>query len=109
MGREFRTRLLTAVLFLTMLTQSTGCANQGNTEDSRTAASDTLDSDHDLEEQTQSNPVQDAEESASVTEGGEEYRGFTLDNVLHSESEGDIHFNLYIPDSYDGSRPYPCS
>lgn len=36
----------------------------------------------------------------------EEYRGFTFDNILHSESEGDIHFNLYVPDSYDGSEPY---
>ena len=41
-----------------------------------------------------------------VTEGTEEYRGFILDNVLHSESEGDIHYNLYIPDSYDGSEAY---
>ena len=42
------------------------------------------------------------EESSSVskqgnTEGTEEYRGFILDNILHSESEGDIHYNLYIP------------
>lgn len=42
----------------------------------------------------------------TVTEGTEEYRGFILDNVLHSESDGDIHYNLYIPDSYDGSEPY---
>ena len=42
----------------------------------------------------------------NVTEGTEEYRGFILDNVLHSESEGDIHYNLYIPDSYDGSEAY---
>lgn len=28
------------------------------------------------------------------------------DNVLHSEKYGDIHFNVYIPESYDGSRPY---
>lgn len=50
----------------------------------------------------------DSEQQATelVTEGTEEYRGFTLDNVLHSETEGDIHFNLYVPDSYDGSRPY---
>lgn len=50
----------------------------------------------------------DSEQQAAdlVTEGTEEYRGFTLDNVLHSETEGDIHFNLYVPDSYDGSRPY---
>lgn len=47
------------------------------------------------------------EASYSVTEGTQEYRGFTLDNVLHSETEGDIHFNLYVPDSYDGSQPVP--
>lgn len=29
-----------------------------------------------------------------------------LDNVLHSETEGDIHYNVYIPDDYDGSEPY---
>lgn len=40
--------------------------------------------------------------SASVTEGTEEYRGFLLDNVLHSANDGDIHFSVYIPDSYDG-------
>ena len=40
-----------------------------------------------------------------VTEGTEEYRGFILDNVLHSETEGDIHYNLYVPESYDGSKP----
>lgn len=45
-------------------------------------------------------------QSGYVTEGTEEYRGFILDNVLHSESEGDIHYNLYIPDSYDGREAY---
>lgn len=44
--------------------------------------------------------------TALVTEGTETYRGFVLDNVLHSETEGDIHYNVYIPDSYDGSTPY---
>ena len=29
-----------------------------------------------------------------------------LDNVLHSENEGDIHYNLYVPQSYDGSKSY---
>ena len=33
-------------------------------------------------------------------------RGFLFDNVLHSEGNGDIHFGLYIPESYDGSEPY---
>lgn len=27
-----------------------------------------------------------------------------LDNVLHSVDEGDIHFNLYVPDGYDPER-----
>ena len=38
--------------------------------------------------------------------GTEEYRGFVIDNVLHTNAHGDIHYNVYIPASYDGSRPY---
>ena len=45
-------------------------------------------------------------DSYDVTQGTQEYRGFVLDNVLHSETEGDIHYNVYIPDDYDGSEPY---
>lgn len=62
---------------------------------------------------TDTEPGADTEEETpapenhdTVTEGTEEYRGFVLDNVLHSETEGDIHYNLYVPDSYDGSEPY---
>ena len=44
--------------------------------------------------------------SAAVTEGTQEYRGFLLDNVLHSANDGDIHYSVYFPDSYDGSEPY---
>ena len=44
--------------------------------------------------------------SDNVIVGSEEYRGFVLDNVLHSNDEGDIHYNVYIPDTYDGSEPY---
>lgn len=29
-----------------------------------------------------------------------------FDNVLHSEEEGEIHFGLYVPESYDGATPY---
>ena len=41
-----------------------------------------------------------------VTPGTETDRGFLLDNVFHSETEGDIHYHIYVPDSYDGSSPY---
>lgn len=41
-----------------------------------------------------------------VTEGTETYRGFRVDDVLHSESDGDIHYSIHVPDDYDGSDPY---
>ena len=50
-----------------------------------------------------SSPPQEEEE---VTAGTEWYRGFRLDNVLHSETEGDIHYHIYLPEDYDGSSPY---
>lgn len=40
-----------------------------------------------------------------VTTGTDTYRDFVLDNVYHS-SVGNIHFNSYIPESYDGNKPY---
>ena len=44
--------------------------------------------------------------SETVTEGTETYRGFVLDNILHSDHDGDIHYNVYIPESYDGKTPF---
>ena len=41
---------------------------------------------------------------SEVTRGTQTYRRFTLDNVLHAGGEGDIHFNLYVPQNYDGTR-----
>ena len=48
---------------------------------------------------------QETGEAPSVTEGSETDRGFLLDNVLHAQ-EGDIHYHIYVPDSYDGSESY---
>ena len=56
-------------------------------------------------EETGEDSRQEDSDGDYVTEGTEEYRGFTLDNVLHSQTEGDIHYNLYISDSYDGEEP----
>lgn len=42
----------------------------------------------------------------SVTNGTERYRDFVINNLLKSEQYGDIRYNVYIPESYDGSRPY---
>ena len=59
-------------------------------------------------EQQPSLPPQtgDDELYGEVTAGAEIYRGFILDNVYHSPEDGDIHFNLYVPQSYDGNEPY---
>ena len=43
---------------------------------------------------------------AAVTIGAQLQRGFLNDNVYHSDL-GDIHYSSYIPESYDGSEPYP--
>ena len=61
----------------------------------------TLEQPSDFQTSTEVKPIY-----GSVTEGSDSYRGFVLDNVYHSESNGDIHYNLYVPESYDGSRPY---
>ncbi len=59
------------------------------------------------DEEAEGEEINESEdESENVTVGSEEYRGFILDNVLHSQSEGDIHYNVYIPDSYDGTKEY---
>ena len=46
------------------------------------------------------------ESPADITFGNEYIRGFQFDNVLHDQNEGDIHFGMYIPESYDGTKPY---
>ena len=46
------------------------------------------------------------EEKYNITSGSQTYRDFNIDNILHSEDYGDIHFNIYIPSSYDGNKSY---
>lgn len=46
------------------------------------------------------------QKSNAVTSGTEKYRDFFVDNVLHSKNNGDIHYNVYFPDSYDGKTKH---
>ena len=32
---------------------------------------------------------------------------FQIDQVLHSEEYGDIHYSVYIPEDYDTTKKYP--
>ncbi|MCM1228160.1 MAG: prolyl oligopeptidase family serine peptidase [Clostridium sp.] len=44
--------------------------------------------------------------SDKIEFGSQTRDGFIVNNVLHSDAQGDIHFSSYIPESYDGSKPY---
>lgn len=101
-------RKIISLLLAGIITALAGCGNTGNgvSEDSTEAPGRETEQEDDAQTgQTESGDAPAQASSDSVTEGTEEYRGFTLDNVLHSENNGDIHFNLYVPDSYDGSEP----
>lgn len=58
------------------------------------------------ESSSKAQDTQPAKQNYAVTSGTDTYSGFSVDNVLHSENNGDIHFNLCIPKSYDGSKAY---
>ncbi len=94
-------RMKTAICMLAAILSLAGCgAEQGtnNTENETTEQKTESSSQGETEVQN--------EDSGSVSAGTEEYEGFLLDNVLHSETEGDIHYNVYIPESYDGTKAY---
>ena len=115
-------RKIIGILLAGILLGVSGCGAARQEEQTENTAENLAGGEMDAEEETPASgengeadgsPQESADDGDSelqaaelVTEGTEEYRGFTLDNVLHSEAEGDIHFNLYVPDSYDGSRPY---
>ena len=54
---------------------------------------------------TGAQPERHFEGDTAVTWGTQTIKGFLNDNALHSEM-GDIHFSSYIPETYDGTKPY---
>lgn len=97
-------QILTLFLTLTMELSLTSCGTEATVQ----PAPETPESPAQVQEAPEPLPDPSSESSTpelEVTEGTETYRGFQLDNVLHAP-EGDIHFSLYIPESYDGSEAY---
>ncbi|MFR6399462.1 hypothetical protein [Ruminococcus sp.] len=43
------------------------------------------------------------QDKSQITFGTQTNDDFLVDNVLHSDTQGEIHFSSYIPESYDGS------
>ena len=97
-------QILTLFLTLTMELSLASCGAEGTVQ----PAPETSEPPAQVQETPESVPAPPSESSEpelEVTEGTETYRGFRMDNVLHAP-EGEIHYHIYIPDSYDGREPY---
>ena len=88
--------LLTVAFTATILSSCTPYNNTSNNQTANTSAANP----------SKAQTTQPAKENYSVTNATDTYRDFTIDNILHSDNNGDILFNLYIPKSYDGSEAY---
>lgn len=72
-----------------------------NKENAESTVNNTKSANENSTESEENNDLEDR-----LTKGTENYKGFQMDNVLHSDSLGEIHYHIYVPDSYDGSEPY---
>ena len=94
-------QILTLFLTLTMELSLASCGAEGTVQ----PAPETPEPPAQVQETPGPAPDPSPEPELEVTQGTETYRGFQMDNVLHAP-EGDIHYHIYIPDSYDGSEAY---
>ena len=94
-------QILTLFLTLTMELSLASCGAEGTVQ----PAPETLEPPAQVQETPEPAPNPSPEPELEVTPGTEIYRGFQMDNVLHAP-EGDIHYHIYVPDSYDGSESY---
>lgn len=84
-----------------------GCTQPSVTDKSPIGSTVTDEVDKAIQTGQEESAPPEKSKSETVTEGTENYRGFVVDNILHSENYGDIHYNVYIPESYDGKTPAP--
>lgn len=94
-------QILTLFLTLTMELSLASCGAEGTVQ----STPETPEPPAQVQETPEPAPDPSPEPELEVTQGTETYRGFQMDNVLHAP-EGDIHYHIYIPDSYDGSEAY---
>lgn len=94
-------QILTLFLTLTMELSLAACGAEGTVQ----PALETPEPPAQVQETPEPAPDPSPEPESEVTLETETYRGFQMDNVLHAP-EGDIHYHLYVPDSYDGSEAY---
>lgn len=94
-------QILTLFLILTMELSLASCGAEGTTQPTPEMPEPPTQ----VQETPEPAPAPSPEPELEVTEGTETYRGFQMDNVLHARV-GDIHYHIYVPETYDGSEPY---
>lgn len=94
-------QILSLFLILTMELSLASCGAEGTTQPTPEMPEPPTQ----VQETPEPAPAPSPEPELEVTEGTETYRGFQMDNVLHAP-EGDIHYHIYVPETYDGSEPY---
>lgn len=94
-------QILTLFLTLTMELGLASCGAEGTVQ----PTPETSEPPAQVQETPEPAPPPSPEPELEVTEGTETYQGFRMDNVLHAP-EGEIHYHIYVPDSYDGSEAY---
>lgn len=94
-------QILTLFLILAMELSLASCGAEGTTQPTPKMPEPPTQ----VQETPEPAPAPSPEPELEVTEGTETYRGFQMDNVLHAP-EGDIHYHIYVPETYDGSEPY---
>ena len=114
-NRASRMKKGMAVAVLVFLMQCAflcGCATSGKAEDIHAEDESVMMQDMETipksqfeEAESQGMLEEPSESEETVTWGTQTVKGFVNDNALHSEI-GDIHFSSYIPEIYDGTRPY---
>ncbi|WKY42948.1 prolyl oligopeptidase family serine peptidase [Eubacteriaceae bacterium ES2] len=94
-------RIITISITMVMLSIISGCETNQITNSSEGQI--TMNSDATnitMDPKAKTNSLED------IIIGSDRSRGFINDNVYNSAEYGDIHFSSYIPENYDGSKPY---
>lgn len=96
---DLKKQVILAGCMMALLTALAGCGKTTLAQTSEGTGAGAVESVQESEQEPDTS-------GQTVTSGTKNYRGFLLDNVLHSDTEGDIHYNVFIPESYDGTKPY---
>ena len=73
-----------------------------NSENTTTIPTNTINEENSMVENSKTEKTS----KESIEQGSREDREFIVDNVLHSEKQGDIHFSSYFPSNYDENKEY---